>query len=73
MSLANHSSFVCDGAYDVDIVLKNGAPYFRACEVTKILGYKNGRDAVLKHVREKENMNMEKMRTMINFRKMKEG
>ena len=53
MSLANYSSFVCDGAYDVDIVLKDGAPYFRACEVTKILGYKNGRDAVLKHVREK--------------------
>ena len=53
MSLANYSSFVCDGAYDVDIVLKDGVPYFRACEVTKILGYKNGRDAVLKHVREK--------------------
>ena len=53
MSLANYNTFVCDGAYDVDIVLKDGAPYFRACEVTKILGYKNGRDAVLKHVREK--------------------
>jgi prophage antirepressor-like protein len=53
MSLANYSSFVCDGAYDVDIVLKDGAPWFRACQVTKILGYRNGRDAVTKHVKEK--------------------
>ena len=47
------SSNACERAYDVDIVLKDGAPWFRACQVTKILGYKNGRDAVLKHVKEK--------------------
>ena len=53
MTLANYSSFACDGAYQVDIVLKDGAPWFRACDVTRTLGYKNGRDAVTKHVKEK--------------------
>jgi prophage antirepressor-like protein len=43
----------CEKGYQVDIVLRDGVPYFRACEVTKILGYKNGRDAVLKHVKDK--------------------
>ena len=51
--LAMYSSNACDKAYEVDIVLKEGAPWFKACEITKILGYKNGRDAVLKHVKEK--------------------
>ena len=49
--LAMYSSNACDKAYEVDIVLKEGAPWFKACEITKIIGYKNGRDAVLKHVR----------------------
>jgi len=51
--LAMCSSNACDKACEVDIVLKEGAPWFKACEITKILGYKNGRDAVLKHVKEK--------------------
>jgi prophage antirepressor-like protein len=51
--LAVYSSGACEKGYQVDIVLKDGVPYFRACEVTKILGYKNGRDAVLKHVKDK--------------------
>ena len=53
MSLATYSNVVCKKAYNVDIVLKDGAPYFRACEVTRILGYQNGRAAVMKHVKEK--------------------
>ena len=51
--LAIYSSSACEKAYQVDIILKDGAPFFRACEVTRILGYRNGRDAVLKHVKEK--------------------
>ena len=47
------SSNTCKKAYDVDILLKDGVPYFRACEVTKILGYGNGRQAVLAHVKPK--------------------
>ena len=49
--LAIYSSSVCKKAYDVDIILKDGAPWFRACEVTKILGYGNGRQAVIAHVK----------------------
>ena len=59
MTLAKYSNFVCEKAYDVDIILKDGAPFFRACEVTRILGYKNGRDAVLKHVKEKHKITKE--------------
>ncbi len=51
--LAVYSSNACDKGYQVDIVLKDGTPWFRACEITKILGYKNGRDAVMKHVKDK--------------------
>jgi prophage antirepressor-like protein len=51
--LAVYRSSACKKAYDVDIVLKDGAPWFRACEITKILGYQNGRAALTKHVREK--------------------
>ena len=49
--LATYSSNACEKGYQVDIVLKDGAPWFRACEVTKILGYGNGRQAVLAHVK----------------------
>jgi prophage antirepressor-like protein len=59
MSLANYSSFVCDGAFEVDILLKDGAPYFRACEVTKILGYGNGRQALKSHVNPKYTLTRE--------------
>ena len=59
MTLAKYSNFSCEKAYDVDIILKDGAPFFRACEVTRILGYKNGRDAVLKHVKEKHKITKE--------------
>ena len=51
--LATYSSNACEKGYQVDIVLKDGAPWFRACEVTKILGYGNGRQAVLAHVKPK--------------------
>ncbi len=52
--MAIYSSDACKTSqYDVDIILKDGAPWFKACQVTKILGYKNGRDAVMKHVKEK--------------------
>jgi prophage antirepressor-like protein len=51
--LAIYSSSACEKGYQVDIVLKDGAPWFRACEVTRILGYKNSSDAVKKHVQEK--------------------
>lgn len=51
--LATYSSKVCEKAYQVDIVLKDGAPWFRACEVTNILGYGNGRQAVTAHVKPK--------------------
>ena len=51
--LAVYNSNDCEKGYDVDIILKDGAPWFKACQVTKILCYKNGRDAVLKHVKEK--------------------
>ena len=51
--LAMYSSNACDKAYEVDIVIKEGAPWFKGCEITKILGYKNGRDALMKHVKGK--------------------
>jgi prophage antirepressor-like protein len=53
MSLATYSNVACEKAYDVDIVLKDGMPWFRACQVTRILGYKNSNDALKKHVKEK--------------------
>jgi prophage antirepressor-like protein len=59
MSLANYSNFACDGAYDVDIILKDGTPWFRACEVTSVLGYGNGRQAVLAHVKPKYTLTKE--------------
>ncbi len=39
--------------YDVDIVLKDGAPWFRASDVTKVLGYLNGPQAVRHNVKAK--------------------
>ena len=51
--LAVWSSSACAKAYQVDIVLMDGAPWFRACEVTKILGYKNSCDALKKHVKDR--------------------
>ena len=51
--LAIYSSGACEKGYQVDIVLKDGIPWFRGCEVTKILGYQNGRDAMRKHIKEK--------------------
>ena len=57
--LAVYSSNACKKAYDVDIVLKDGAPWFKACEVTKILGYSNGRQAVLAHVKPKYTLTRE--------------
>jgi prophage antirepressor-like protein len=53
MSLANYSSFVCDGAYDVDVILKDGAPWFKASDVTKVLGYANGPQAISHNVKGK--------------------
>ena len=49
--LAVWSSSACEKGYQVDIILKDGAPWFRACQVTKILGYGNGRQAVIAHVK----------------------
>jgi prophage antirepressor-like protein len=51
--LAVYSSSACKKAYEVDIVLKDGAPWFRACDIARILGYKNSSDALKKHVKEK--------------------
>ena len=47
------SSNACERAYDVDIVLKDGAPWFRASDVTKVLGYVNGPQAVSHNVKAK--------------------
>jgi len=58
-SLAIYSSSACEEGYQVDIVLKDGAPYFRACEVTKILGYGNGRQALKTHVNPKYTLTRE--------------
>ena len=62
--LAKYSSNACEKAYDVDIVVREGAPYFRACEVTRILGYGNGRQAVLAHVRPKYMLTKEALECM---------
>ena len=51
--LAVWSSSACAKAYQVDIILMDGAPWFRACEVTKILGYKNSCDALKKQVKDR--------------------
>lgn len=39
-----------DVLVSVRVVMKNGEPWFVAKDVTKALGYTNGRDAVAKHV-----------------------
>jgi prophage antirepressor-like protein len=57
--LAIYSSEACEKGYDVDILLKDGAPWFRACQVTKILGYGNGRQAVIAHVKPKYTLTRE--------------
>ena len=59
MSLATYSSNACEKGYQVDIVLKDGAPWFRASEVTKILGYGNGRQAMKSHVKPKYTLTWE--------------
>ena len=51
--LAKYSSNACDKAYEVDIVLKEGAPWFKASDVTKVLGYSNGPQAVHHNVKQK--------------------
>ena len=52
--LAIYSGDACKTSqYDVDIILKDGAPWFKALEVTKILGYRNAAQAVRSHVKEK--------------------
>ena len=51
--LGIYSSDACEKAYEVDIILKDGAPWFKASDVTRILAYKNGRDAVISHVQPK--------------------
>ena len=51
--LANYSSAACKKAYEVDIVLKDGAPWFKASDVTKVLGYANGPQAVHHNVKAK--------------------
>ena len=57
--LAMYCSNACDKAYEVDIVLKEGAPWFRACEITRILGYGNGRQALKSHVKPKYTLTRE--------------
>ena len=57
--LATYSSNACEKGYQVDIVLKDGAPWFRASEVTKILGYGNGRQAMKSHVKPKYTLTWE--------------
>ena len=64
MSLANYSNFACEKAYDVDIILQNGVPWFRGCDVTKILGYGNGRQAVLAHVKPKYTLTKEALENL---------
>jgi prophage antirepressor-like protein len=52
--LATYSSDACKTSqYDVDIVLKDGAPWFKASDVTKVLGYTNGPQAVHHNVQSK--------------------
>ena len=55
------SSKACEKGYDVDIILKDGAPWFRASEVTKILGYVNGPQAVLHNVKAKYSATKEQL------------
>ena len=57
--LAIYSSSACEKGYQVDIIIKDGAPWFRACEVTNYLGYGNGRQAVLAHVKPKYTLTKE--------------
>jgi len=66
--LATYSSNACEKGYQVDIVLKDGAPWFRACEVTKILGYGNGRQAVLAHVKPRYMLTKEALECMETVR-----
>ena len=52
-------SKACANAYSIDILLKDGTPWFKACEVAKILGYQNTRAAVIKHVKDKYKLTRE--------------
>ena len=42
-----------NGRFAVDVITKDGAPWFRAAHVTHILGYVNRQQAVRTHVRAK--------------------
>ena len=58
-ALANYSSNVCKKAYEVDIILREGVPWFKGCEVAKILGYGNSRQAIKSHVKPKYTLTRE--------------
>ena len=42
-----------NGLYSVDVITKDGVSWFRAADVTRILRYKNGRQAIKDNVRNK--------------------
>ena len=49
----------CDTGYKMDIVLHEGAHWFRAADVTRHLAYSNGREAVIRHVKQKDRTTQE--------------
>jgi len=59
--MSAQASVFDNGDYVVDVITKDGAPWFRAADLTRILGYSNGRQAVITHVRSKYSRTKEKL------------
>jgi hypothetical protein len=54
MSASTPESRNCDDGYKMDIVSHEGQHWFRAADVTRHLGYSNGRQAVINYVKAKD-------------------
>jgi prophage antirepressor-like protein len=54
MSGHSPNSRICDDGYKMDIVTHEGHHWFRAADVARHLGYANGREAVIRHVKQKD-------------------
>ncbi len=62
--LAGYSGDVCKKSqYNVDVIIKDGAPWFRASDITKSLGYLNGPHTVRKYVHDKDTSTVENLRS----------
>ena len=59
MSTTSQESRNCKSEYRVDTISKDGLRWWRAADITRILQYANGPQAVIQHVRKKDRTNKE--------------